>query len=105
MDVAIHGLGRELLEDKLEKQREAAVLKALRSPTDKKPPGGRRRERYEPSAGELAAALSSQLGLGSEPLLGPGKLPPLLLIDAHLCAVTMPPVPHCHALAGVRDEL
>ena len=72
MDVAIHELGRELLEDKLEQQREAAVLKPVRSPTDKKPPGGRRRERYEPSAGELAARLSSQMGIGSEPLLGPG---------------------------------
>lgn len=75
MDVAIHELGRELLEDKLDKQREAAVLKPVRSPTDKKPPGGRRRERYEPSAGELAAALSSQMGIGSEPLLGPGTHP------------------------------
>ena len=72
MDVAIHELGRELLEDTLERQREAEVLKPVRSPTDKKPPGGRRRERYEPSAGELAAALSSQLHIGSEPLLGPG---------------------------------
>ncbi len=73
MDVAIHELGREMLEDRMEEQREAAVLKPVRSPTDKKPPGGRRRERYEPSAGELAAALSSQLRIGSEPLLGPGE--------------------------------
>ena len=73
MDVAIHELGREMLEDRMDEQREAAVLKPVRSPTDKKPPGGRRRERYEPSAGELAAALSSQLRIGSEPLLGPGE--------------------------------
>ena len=86
MDVAIHGLGRELLEDKLEAQREAAVLKVLRSPTDRKPPGGRRRERYEPSAGELAAALSSQMGLHSEPLLGPGKSPSSVHADVSACA-------------------
>ena len=107
MDVAIHGLGRELLEDKLEKQRDAAVLKALRSPTDKRPPGGRRRERYEPSAGELAAALSSQMGLGSEPLLGPGKFSPALL--AKLVAVqclcrVIDTVMHAQASAMSSDE-
>jgi len=106
MDVAIHELGREMLEDRMEEQREAAVLKPVRSPTDKKPPGGRRRERYEPSAGELAAALSSQLRIGSEPLLGPGERTLSLPFGVFAMRVGDPDRDRrWFACAGIRDEL